>query len=44
VALPAGGEDGWQDPQVRESLVPRASSVTVRDGEKQMLSMRLPTR
>jgi hypothetical protein len=43
-ALPPGGDDGWQDPQVLESLVPRASSVTVRDGEKQMLSMRLPTR
>lgn len=43
-SAPAGDEDGWQDPQVLESLVPRASSVTMRDGEKQTLSIRLPSR
>jgi hypothetical protein len=41
---PAGDEDSWQDPQLLESLVQRASSVTVRDGEKQMLSVRLQSR
>jgi hypothetical protein len=43
-SAPAGDEDGWQDPQVLESLVPRASSVTVRDGEKQTLGIRLRSR
>jgi len=42
--LPADGEDGWQDPQFLESLVQRASTVMVRDGQKQLLSLRLGSR
>ncbi len=42
--LPPGGDDGWQDPQVLETLARTASSVTVRDGEKQVVTLRVSGR
>lgn len=33
-ALPADGDDGWQDPAFLESLISRASSVRLADGQK----------
>jgi hypothetical protein len=35
-----GGEDAWQDPQFLESLVPRATTVTVVEGLKATLALR----
>jgi hypothetical protein len=40
--LPADGEDAWQDPAYLESLVPRASTIALGDGQKQVLNLRLP--
>jgi hypothetical protein len=37
----AGGEDGWQDPDFLESLVPRASTVALTDGQTASLTLRL---
>ena len=42
--LPAEGEDSWQDPQYLDSLVSRASTITLGDGQKQVLTLRLPAR
>jgi hypothetical protein len=42
--LPADGEDSWQDPQLLELLLPRASTLTVGDGQKRSLNLRLPAR
>jgi hypothetical protein len=42
--LPAEGDDAWQDPERLRTLVPRASSITVREGQKQSLSLRLSAR
>jgi protocatechuate 3,4-dioxygenase beta subunit len=42
--LPLDGEDAWQEPDFLDSLVPRATTVTVADGEKQVLRLRLPAR
>jgi len=38
---PAGGDDAWQDPQLLESLIPGASTMTLSEGEKQVLNLRL---
>jgi len=42
--LPTEGEDAWQDPTFLESLVPRASSVTLGDAQKISLPLRLVSR
>jgi hypothetical protein len=42
--LPADGEDGWQDPEFLESLMPGASTVTLAEGERQILNLRLKSR
>ena len=42
--LPVEGEDSWQDLQFLDALVSRASTVTIGDGQKQFLTLRLPTR
>lgn len=39
--IPNDGDEAWQDPQFLESLVPRASTVTVIDGQKTQLAVRL---
>ena len=41
---PAGGDDAWQDPQFLESLMPAASTVTLSEGDKQVLNLRLGSR
>ena len=41
---PADGEDGWQDPEFLESLMPGASTVTLAEGERQILNLRLKSR
>ena len=41
-ALPADGDDAWQDPAFLESLVPRAESFALGEGQKQTLSLKLP--
>ena len=38
---PATGEDGWQDRDFLESLVPRASTVALNDGQTASLSLQL---
>jgi hypothetical protein len=42
--LPADGEDGWQDPEFLESLRPGASTVTLAEGDRQILNLRLKGR
>ena len=42
--LPDEGEDAWQDSAFLDSLVSQASPVTFGDGQKQVLTMRLPAR
>ena len=42
--LPAEGEDAWQDPAFLESLVSRASTVTLSDAQKISLNLRLTSR
>ena len=42
--LPADGEDAWQDPEFLSSLVLRASTVTLNEGQKQRISLQLPRR
>jgi Carboxypeptidase regulatory-like domain len=39
--VPTGGEDAWQDPQFLDSLVPRASMVSLPDGGKAQVALRL---
>ena len=41
---PADGEDAWQDPEFLDSLASRASTVTLGDGQKVFLGLRLATR
>jgi hypothetical protein len=41
--LPADGNDSWRDPIVLESLIPRASTVTVRDSEKTTVALQMPS-
>jgi protocatechuate 3,4-dioxygenase beta subunit len=40
--LPADGSDAWQDPAFLESLVPRASSFALGEGERRVLNLKLP--
>jgi hypothetical protein len=42
--LPADGDDAWQDPEYLRALIPRAVSVTLRDGRQTAVDLRLPTR
>ncbi len=42
--VPIEGEDGWQDVEFLASLAPRASTVTLGDGQKLLLNLRLPAR
>jgi hypothetical protein len=42
--LPTEGEDAWQDPAFLESLVTRASTVTLGEAQKISLSLRLASR
>ena len=39
--IPEDGEDAWQDPQFLESLVPQATTVTLLDGQRAHLVLRL---
>jgi hypothetical protein len=41
--LPADGDDGWEDPDFLQSLIPRAISLTLRDAEKLGVNFRLPS-
>jgi protocatechuate 3,4-dioxygenase beta subunit len=43
-ALPNEGADAWQDPAYLATLARRASSVTIRDGQKQSLDLRMSSR
>lgn len=40
--LPADGIDAWQEPAYLESLVPGASTVSLSDGEKRVLNLKMP--
>ena len=42
--LPPEGEDAWQDPAYLESLIARATTVTLGDAQKISLSLRLASR
>jgi Carboxypeptidase regulatory-like domain len=39
---PSEGEAAWQDPAFLDALLPRASIVTVMDGQKTTIALRLP--
>jgi protocatechuate 3,4-dioxygenase beta subunit len=39
--MPPG--DDWQDPAFLESLIPRASTATIREGQKQTMTLRVST-
>lgn len=39
--LPDDGDDAWRDPALLESLIPRASTVTVREGEKSAVTVQV---
>jgi Carboxypeptidase regulatory-like domain len=41
--LPNDGEDAWQDPAFLESLISQASTVTIVDGAKATVDLRVPT-
>ena len=40
--LPADGDDAWQDPVYLESLILRATSIALGDGQKQILNLKVP--
>jgi hypothetical protein len=40
-SIPIDGPDGWQDPTFLESLTAGATTVTIRDGERQTVNLRL---
>jgi len=40
--LPDDGADAWQDPVFLESLVPRAASFSIGEGQTQTLTLKLP--
>jgi len=42
--LPPYGEDGWQDPEFLERLAAGATTVTLSEGQKQLVNLRLPSR
>jgi hypothetical protein len=37
--LPDDGDDAWQDPEFLATLIPRATSVIVREGQKQTVDL-----
>jgi hypothetical protein len=39
--LPAGGDEAWQDPAFLTSLLPRASTATLGDGDTRTLNLRV---
>jgi hypothetical protein len=39
--LPLDGEDAWQDPEFLEALIPRASTVTITEGQQLALNVRV---
>jgi hypothetical protein len=39
--IPGDGEDAWQDPQFLESIAARASTVTLVEGQRTELALRL---
>jgi len=41
--MPSDGDEAWQDPQFLTSLIPRASSVTLGEAQKEPLNLRLAT-
>ncbi len=43
-SAPLDGEDGWQDPMFLDSLWASTTSGTVRDGEAQTVTLRVPAR
>jgi protocatechuate 3,4-dioxygenase beta subunit len=43
-ALPIDGDDAWQDAAFLDSLTPTASTVTVNDGEKRTIALRIKAR
>lgn len=42
--VPVEGEDAWQDAAFLNSLLPRASTLKMGDGQQQSLNLRLPPR
>jgi hypothetical protein len=40
--LPNDGDDAWQDPAYLESLLPRAVTFTLGEGQRQALSLKMP--
>ena len=42
-ALPADGDDAWQDPAYLESLVARATAFALGEGQSQALTLKLPS-
>jgi hypothetical protein len=40
--LPPDGNDAWQDPAFLESLIGRAASFALGEGQKQVLNLKLP--
>jgi hypothetical protein len=42
--LPFGGDDDWQDPAFLDSLLPRASTITLVEGQKQTVKLEFATR
>ena len=42
--LPNEGADAWQDPAYLESLIARSSTVTLSDGQKLRLNLRITAR
>jgi hypothetical protein len=40
--LPADGDDAWQDPEFLTTIAPRASTITLVEGETRALNLRLP--
>ena len=40
---PSDGADAWQDPEFLDGLIPRASTVSVADGQQLSLSLRVAT-
>ena len=42
--LPAEGDEAWQDPAYLETLAARSTTVTMIEGQKQALNLRLSRR
>jgi hypothetical protein len=43
-ALPADGDDAWQEAAYLESLLPRAVTITFGEGQKQVVNLKLETK